>query len=314
MVQSNVHPSGSEENSDPIELKRLGGGTFGIVYLHTGLPGVFKKCRTIDGCETLRNEHSQLQLIQQALGASGNAILAPTPIEFYTSTDSDFWEDISASLPTNDASRTCVYGMSRVYPLPSALRKKIIDLFCPAHLRNNPSITARKPHLARILLGRPIPDPGRVAPQRFFDTYNFPLTRDRAELLGIDVVNTAVEMGRLLAQMHMKANNDARDIEIVLGANVTNDCTRYREPRIWVIDFNQVAQFDRTEGQIHRLVEAFFSNEAYFPRPRPSDELYQLFSQAYIAECGKIDNVAVMIGRMFVEALEREQLARDQGK
>ena len=208
-----------------------------------------------------------------------------------------------------------MYGMSRVYPLPSALRKKIIDLFCPAHLRNNPSITARKPHLARILLGRPIPDPGRVAPQRFFDTYNFPLTCDRAELLGIDVVNTAVEMGRLLAQMHMKAKNDARDIEIVLGANVTNDSTRYhREPRTWVIDFNQVAPFDRTEGQIPRLVEAFFANEAYFPRPRPSDELYQLFSQAYIAECGKIDNVAVMIGRMFIEALEREQLVKDQGK
>ena len=99
--------------------------------------------------------------------------------------------------------------MSRVYPLPSALRK-IIDLFCPAHLRNNPSITAHKSHLARILLGRSIPDPGRVAPQRFFHTYNFPLTHDRAELLGIDVMNMAIEMGRLLAQMHMKAKNDAR--------------------------------------------------------------------------------------------------------
>ena len=123
----------------------------------------------------LRNEHNQLQSIHQALSASGNVILAPTPLEFYTSTDSDFWEDISASLPTNDARRTCVYGMNRVHPLPFALRKKIIDLFCPAHLRNNPSITARKPHLARILLGRPISDPGRVAPQRQFDIYNFPL-------------------------------------------------------------------------------------------------------------------------------------------
>ena len=204
--------------------------------------------------------------------------------------------------------------MSRVYPLPLALRMKIIDLFCPAHLRNNPAITNHKAHLARILLGRPIPDPGRVAPQRFFDTYNFPLTRDRAELLGIDVMNTAAEMGRLLAQMHMNAKNDARDIEIVLGSNVTDVSMRYREPRIWVIDFNQVGPFDRTEGQIPRLVEAFFSNEAYFPRARPSDELYQSFSQAYIAECRKIDNVAVMIGRMFIEALEREQLVRDQGK
>ena len=120
-----------------------------------------------------------------------------------------------------------MYGMGRVYPLPLALRKKIIDLFCPARLRNNPSITARKPHFARILLGRPITDPGRVAPRRFFETYNFALTRDRAELLGIDVVNAAVEMGCLLSQMHMKAKNDARDIEVVLGANVTNDSTRY---------------------------------------------------------------------------------------
>ena len=207
-----------------------------------------------------------------------------------------------------------MYGMSRVYPLPSALRKKIIELFCPAHLRNNPSITARKNHLARILLGRQNPDLGRVASQRFFNTYNFPLTRDRAELLGIDVKNTSVEMGRMLAQMHMNAKNDARDIEIVLGADVINDSPRSREPRIWVIDFNQVAPFDRTEGQVPHLVEAFFANEAYFPRPRPIDELYQLFSQAYIAECGKIDNVAAMIGGMFIEALEREQLARDQRK
>jgi hypothetical protein len=202
--------------------------------------------------------------------------------------------------------------MSRVYPLPSALQKKIIDLFCPAHLRNNPSIRAGKSNVARILLGRPISDPGRVAPKRFFNAYNFPLTRDRAELLGIDVANTAVEMGRLLTQMHMKAKNDARDIEIVLGANVTNDFSKPREPRIWVIDFNQVAPFNYTEGQIPCLVEAFFANEAYFPRPRPSDELYKLFSQAYIAECAKIENVALVLGRLFINALEREQLARDR--
>ena len=206
-----------------------------------------------------------------------------------------------------------MYAMSRVYPLPSALRKKIIGLFCPENLRNNPSITASKSHLARILLGRLTADSGRTAPRRFFDTYNFPLTRDRAELIGIDVVNTAIEMGRLLAQMHMTAKNDARDIEIVLGANVTSASSRPREPRIWVIDFNQVTSFDRTEEQIPRLVDAFFANEAYFPRPRPSDDLYQKFSQAYIAECGKIDEVAVRIGKTFIEALEKEQAAKASG-
>jgi hypothetical protein len=163
--------------------------------------------------------------------------------------------------------------------------------------------------LARVLLGRPIPDLGRVAPQRFFDTYNFPLTRDRVELLGIDVSNTAVEMGRLFSANAYEGPRTTRGISRSFSARTSqaNDSTRYREPRIWVIDFNQVAPFDRTEGQIPRLIEAFFANEAYLPRPRPSDELYQVFSQAYIAECGKIDNVAVMIGRMFIEASEREQ-------
>jgi hypothetical protein len=33
-------PSGSEENGDRIVLKRLGGGSFGVVYLHTGVCGL----------------------------------------------------------------------------------------------------------------------------------------------------------------------------------------------------------------------------------------------------------------------------------
>jgi len=32
--------SGSEENGDSIGLRRLGGGTFGVVYLHTGVRGL----------------------------------------------------------------------------------------------------------------------------------------------------------------------------------------------------------------------------------------------------------------------------------
>jgi hypothetical protein len=66
------------------------------------------------------------------------------------------------------------------------------------------------------------------------------LTRGRAEHLGIDTTLLSGEMGRMLAQFHMTARNDARDIEVVLGANITNvfDPWRHREPRVWVIDFN----------------------------------------------------------------------------
>ena len=118
-----------------------------------------------------------------------------------------------------------MYGMSRVYPLPSALRKKIIDLFCPARLRNNPFITARKSHLARILLVVRFPTLDESHHNDFstLDTYNFPLTRDRAELLGVDVGSTAVKMGRMLAQMHMKANGTSRSFSARTSQTIVHD-------------------------------------------------------------------------------------------
>jgi hypothetical protein len=41
------------------------------------------------------------------------------------------------------------------------------------------------------------------------------------ELLVINTVLLSGEMGRMLAQLHMTARNDARDIEVILGANIT---------------------------------------------------------------------------------------------
>ena len=53
------------------------------------------------------------------------------------------------------------------------------------------------------------------------------------------------------------------------------------------------------------------ANEAYFPRARPSDTLYQEFANAYIAQCKTIDSISVTLGQLFISALETEQLKRD---
>ena len=149
--------------------------------------------------------------------------MSPAPIEFYDHGDLAFWDDPTLVFPEDDATRTCGYSMTRVYPLPSALKTKLIDLFCPLHLNKNAhGLVRRGHHLARLLLGRPEPNANHSAPQRFFDTYNFPLTRGRMELLDINTVLLSEEMGCMLAQLHMTARNDARDIEVVLGANITN--------------------------------------------------------------------------------------------
>lgn len=282
-------------------------------------PEVYKKCRDASNSYALAEESRQMKLISEALAASGNSILSPSAIEFYGPSDTRFWEDPSLSFPSADSAATGVYAMTRVYPLSSVLRAKLIDLFCPPNLQESARASLRKGHhLARLLLGRP-ENADRSAPQRFFNTYNFPLTRGRAERLGINVSLLSGEMGRMLAQFHMTAKNDARDIEIVLGANILPYSPvplrrQRREPRVWVLDFNQVRDFDFTESQIPSLVDAFFTNEAYFPRARPTDPLYKIFSEAYIKECDKIGEIAGQLGRKFVHALEKEQVLRDTAR
>ena len=205
--------------------------------------------------------------------------------------------------------------MSRVYPLPSARRRSLLICSVPPHM-NAHGLVRLGHYLARLLLGRPEPNADSSAPQRYFNTYNFPLTRGRMELLGINTVLLSGEMGRTLVQLHMTARNDARDIEVVLGANITNPVlTRLdrREPRVWVIDFNQVKEFDFTETQIPLLVDAFYANEAYFPRARSADSLYNIFSKAYL-ECNKIGEVAGQLGQKFIVALEAEQVCKDANR
>ncbi|CAA7270823.1 unnamed protein product [Cyclocybe aegerita] len=116
----------------------------------------------------------------------------------------------------------------------------------------------------------------------------------------------------------MTARNDARDIEVVLGANITDAVPSRpggrRELRAWVIDFNQVKEFNFTEGQIPLLVDAFYANEAYFPRARLADSLYDVFSKAYLEECNKIGEVAGQLGHKFIIELEAEQALKDAEK
>ena len=43
--------------------------------------------------------------------------------------------------------------------------------------------------------------------------------------------------------------------------------------------------FDRDEGDISELVDAFFVNDPYYPRPVPGDALYDGFKQGYMNAC-----------------------------
>jgi hypothetical protein len=201
--------------------------------------------------------------------------------------------------------------MGRVYPLPVRYRVKIVQLFCPPLLKDRCHSEAKsRAHVVRILLGQTLDTSQRTAPQRFFSTYNYSLTRDSAEKLGMDTVKIAQQMGCLLAALHMGASSDAKDVEIVLGGDY--DRGLIRNLKVWVLDFNQCSTVTLDHHCIPKLVDAFFENEAYFPRPREGDLLFASFASGYIVASREHAPKLLPLAKLFIEGINVEQAKKDK--
>jgi len=69
--------------------------------------------------------------------------------------------------------------------------------------------------------------------------------------------------------------------------------------------------WSRKKDEIHQLVEAFFINDPYYPRPRPEDSLYQKFCLGYLEVHSKESKEATALAEVFLRAIEAEQAKRD---
>jgi Zinc finger protein len=63
----------------------------------------------------------------------------------------------------------------------------------------------------------------------------------------------------------------------------------------------------RTSEEIPTLVEAFFINDPYYPRPDPNDSLYVQFKAGYLSV---YPENAIDLGEAFLHAIEAEQCRR----
>ncbi|KAI0065793.1 hypothetical protein BV25DRAFT_1595392 [Artomyces pyxidatus] len=81
-----------------------------------------------------------------------------------------------------------------------------------------------------------------------------------------------------------------------------------RGVQYYVIDFNQTGAFDRLHDPVDVLVEPFFTNDPYYPRPRPGEALYSEFRCAYVAACTEDLRSR---GEQFLVAIEVAQTERD---
>jgi hypothetical protein len=66
----------------------------------------------------------------------------------------------------------------------------------------------------------------------------------------------------------------------------------------------------RIKEDIPTLVDAFFVNDPYYPRPDPEDPLYKRFRTGYMSAYPQAPKDAVDLGEAFLSAIEAEQRRR----
>ncbi|KAJ3505602.1 hypothetical protein NLJ89_g7331 [Agrocybe chaxingu] len=193
------------------------------------------------------------------------------------------------------------YALDRVHDLPTAAKTYLRQSYFPQGVNIGPS-------LCRLYFGKEISLPSK--PLRFVNSQNFPLDARRYQALyelfpqDLDPLEKVAEgMGEMLGRIHFCASYDGRDIEFVLGGN------GYSSFSFWVIDFNQMRKWTKEESDIEKLTSSFFSNDPYYPRPRPSDPLYIAFKTGYrLAVSVHLSPLA----DVFFTEIEAEQLRRDE--
>ena len=66
----------------------------------------------------------------------------------------------------------------------------------------------------------------------------------------------------------------------------------------------------RNPKDIQQLVDAFYTNDPYYPRPNPDDLLYREFSNGYMSAHPKEASDAIEVGKAFLNAIEEEHCKR----
>ncbi|KAK0482332.1 hypothetical protein IW261DRAFT_1467262 [Armillaria novae-zelandiae] len=200
------------------------------------------------------------------------------------------------------AFRRPAYAMDRVQALPTQVATRIREQFYPA---NAPD---RGPSLFRLYFGK---DYTNARQSRFINTSVFFLDVARYNQVasypeGIadwlpDAQVVAEAMGNMLGRIHSRGGYDGRDIEFVLGGN------GYSGFEFYVIDFNQIRKWNGAIEAVGELVDAYRTNDPYFPLARRGDPVYEEFRNGYRAAYrARLD-----IADAFLSQIEALQITKD---
>ncbi|KAI1784387.1 hypothetical protein LXA43DRAFT_901731, partial [Ganoderma leucocontextum] len=239
-------------SQEPTTPTRIGASSFATVFASPGRPIAIKVAHP-DHAAQVEWEFSSLQALHAATQNVPDALfVVPRPLAYYDP-----------------------QTQKLLFPQPLRIRVH----FYPTRVVSS-SNSIPLPLMCRLYFGK------ELRPSAFVDPVNFPLDAARYDLLqdGDDDIppkdEVAAGMGEMLAVIHWQAGYDARDVEFVIAGAPDSAAVR-----LYVIDFNQMRAFDRDKGDVAELVDGFFANDPYYPRPVPGDALYDSFKRGYIGAC-----------------------------
>ncbi|KAL9104877.1 MAG: hypothetical protein Q9163_000194 [Psora crenata] len=319
--------------------EKIGQGSCGVVFEHTGFSHVIKKEHDhISG--QLWNDGIMHARILEALDASPVKINVRVPIchGFIGRADSSWWSENHDQFPEDSRSPGNLLITERILPLPQIVRNALIDAYFPVS-RGQPSKQQAKVDrknkdcLARVYLGKRR-DPTR-RPSPFFTLVNFNLHLDQMEELGLEVELFTKYLADALALLHWVALIDADDVEFVLGSTATIIHTKSPKAAVlaklppnsttigpvdfkkgaihlWLLDFNRCHAITMDEKGVDEAVKAFFRNDPYYPRPskhsQEDDQLWVTFRDRYLSSSEKFGHAD--LARMFIEKVLETQRQR----
>lgn len=293
------------------DFRVIGTGSCGTVFEIPGTELAFKKGTKDDSIWTdycyTNKAHNAVQDVRTMMRKVFPDYKVPqTPLcwEFAQAGNDEFWSENLQKFPKEHRTRQPIFMVGRIFPLPQAVRKALIDLYFDEdeHVqREAKKFQDNTDCLVRVYLGE------RESVEQHSGIYdslrNFELRLNMMEDLDLDVANLANEMAIGLAIIHWEAMLDGMDVEFVLGSSATWDIERPRgytnvhagshnvkvvRPKrravhLWMFDFDKASGIKLTEYDVEtKLVPAFFSNDPYYPMPELDEDLWDEFCGTYL--------------------------------
>ncbi|KAI3143733.1 hypothetical protein CBS147325_5650 [Penicillium roqueforti] len=322
----------TEQHTASIGYRSIGFGQCGIIFERPGHAYAIKIARPSFE-NALWTDFQAHLAVYQAFTNQSVEVRVPNIFSYVPKTNDKWWDShinlfgshLSFPLPA------MALITERILPLPKLARQALIDTYCPASSKLAvASQDTNRDCLARIYLGRRrgANDP----PSRNFTLRNFNLCLDQMIELDLPIQHYARAIGQALAIMHCSENVDCYDVEFVLGSEgetYTQDVSRSlglsaenimemaphsdlesmrrdklqrRATCVWVLDFNlcniweERKGLERPDDLIAHLVDAFFENDPYYPRPsedsEPEMSLWITFSSSYLDVAARLLSVA----------------------